>query len=108
MNDFQCHYREERWQTARYFDFVKDFLIAAQNKEDSDYCDPPPCPTTPYAVTTADYLNGECLFDAIFTRVGLLFVLLYRKPSTSWLCIFILIRFALLVVLTNHMPAGFG
>nr|ABW91106.1 kit ligand [Gasterosteus aculeatus aculeatus]ABW91112.1 kit ligand [Gasterosteus aculeatus aculeatus] len=58
MNDFQCHYREERWQTARYFDFVKDFLIAAQNREDSDYCDPPPCPTTPYAVTTADYLNA--------------------------------------------------
>lgn len=52
MYDFECHYREERWQTARYFDFVKDFLIAAQNKEDSDDCDPPPCPTTPYSVTT--------------------------------------------------------
>ncbi|XP_040024907.1 uncharacterized protein LOC120812772 isoform X2 [Gasterosteus aculeatus] len=59
MYDFECHYRQERWQTAQYFDFVKDFLRAAQNKEDSDDCDPPPCPTTPYAVTTADYLNDS-------------------------------------------------
>ncbi|XP_068459601.1 kit ligand a isoform X1 [Clinocottus analis] len=57
MYDFECHYREERWQTARYFEFVKDFLIAAQNKEDSDDCDPPPCPTTPYTATTEEYLN---------------------------------------------------
>ncbi|XP_042352266.1 kit ligand a [Plectropomus leopardus] len=57
MYDFECHYREERWQTARYFDFVKDFLIAAQNKEDSDDCDPPPCPTTPHPVTTEKYLE---------------------------------------------------
>lgn len=61
MYDFECHYREERWQTARYFDFVKDFLIAAQNKEDSDDCDPPPCPTTPYSVTTEKYLEGNHL-----------------------------------------------
>ncbi|XP_062246577.1 kit ligand a isoform X2 [Platichthys flesus] len=57
MYDFECHYREERWQTARYFDFVKDFLIAAQNKEVSDDCNPPPCPTTPYTVTTEKYLE---------------------------------------------------
>ncbi|KAL6106274.1 kitlg [Pungitius sinensis] len=55
MYEFDCHWREERWQTERYFDFVKDFLIAAQNKEYSDDCDPPPCPTTPYAVTTEEY-----------------------------------------------------
>ncbi|XP_027139402.1 kit ligand a isoform X1 [Larimichthys crocea] len=52
MYDFECHYRKERWQTARYFDFVKDFLIAVQNREDKDDCDPPPCPTTPLTVTT--------------------------------------------------------
>ncbi|XP_031717060.1 kit ligand a [Anarrhichthys ocellatus] len=57
MYDFECHYREERWQTVRYFDFVKDFLIAAQNKEDSDDCDPSPCPTTPYTATTEGYLT---------------------------------------------------
>lgn len=61
MYDFECHYREERWPTVRYFDFVKDFLIAAQNKEDSDDCDPPPCPTTPYTATTEAYLKGEYL-----------------------------------------------
>ncbi|AWP07865.1 putative solute carrier family 23 member 1-like [Scophthalmus maximus] len=57
MYDFECHYREERWQTARYFDFVEDFLLAAQNREDSDDCNPPPCPTTPYTVTTEEYLH---------------------------------------------------
>ncbi|KAM9351548.1 kit ligand a isoform 2-T2 [Symphorus nematophorus] len=57
MYDFECHYREDRWQTARYFDFVKDFLIAAQNREDSDDCDPPPCPTTPHTITTQPFLE---------------------------------------------------
>ncbi|KAM7397173.1 hypothetical protein PAMP_020166 [Pampus punctatissimus] len=52
MYDFECHYREERWPTARYFGFVKDFLIDAKHKEDSDDCDPPPCPTTPFTVKT--------------------------------------------------------
>ena len=66
MYDFECHYREERWQTARYFDFVKDFLIAAQNKEDSDDCDPPPCPTTPYTVTTEEYLEGNFIISDIY------------------------------------------
>lgn len=61
MYDFECHYREDRWQTARYFDFVKDFLLAAQNREASDDCEPPPCPTTPYTVTTEQYLKGESL-----------------------------------------------
>lgn len=60
MYDFECHYRQERWQTERYFDFVKDFLTAAQNKEeDSDDCEPPPCPTTPYTVTEEDYSEGS-------------------------------------------------
>lgn len=59
MFDFQCHYRVETWQTARYFDFVKEFLIAAQDRDDSDDCDPPPCPTTPHTVTTEEYLKGE-------------------------------------------------
>lgn len=69
MFDFECHYREERWQTARYFDFVKEFLIAAQSSDDSDDCDPPPCPTTPHTVTTAETLQGECLINGF--AVGL-------------------------------------
>lgn len=59
MYDFECHYRKERWQTAPYFDFVKEFLIAAQNRDNSDDCDPPPCPTTPHTVTTEENLTGE-------------------------------------------------
>lgn len=66
MLEFDCHYREERWQTERYFDFIKDFLIAAQNKEDSDDCDPPPCATTPYPVTTEENINGKYLFYVVF------------------------------------------
>ncbi len=66
MYDFECHYRKDRWQTVRYFDFIKDFLIAAQNREDSDDCDPPPCPTTPYTVTTKEYLEGEYLLYVVY------------------------------------------
>ncbi|XP_036373871.1 kit ligand a [Megalops cyprinoides] len=58
MQDFECHYREERWETARYFNFVQDFFMTARSKhqrEDEDEgrrtgqreeCEPPPCPTT--------------------------------------------------------------
>ncbi|XP_041853791.1 kit ligand a [Melanotaenia boesemani] len=59
MLEFQCHYRKERWQTEQYFDFVEDFFTAAQNKEYSDDCDPPPCPTTPYTLTTEEYSEGS-------------------------------------------------
>ncbi|KAG7523366.1 kit ligand [Solea senegalensis] len=54
MYDFECHYREEKWETAHYFEFVKQFLIAAQHRGDSDACDPPPCPSTPYTETTQE------------------------------------------------------
>ncbi|XP_029991854.1 kit ligand a [Sphaeramia orbicularis] len=71
MYDFQCHYREERWPTARYFDFVKDFLIAAQHKEDSDDCDPPPCPTTEEMITTEEYLTGSTMSSSKGTTCDL-------------------------------------
>ncbi|XP_056138106.1 kit ligand a [Lampris incognitus] len=63
MYDFECHYRTERWQTARYFDFVKNFLIAAQYRDDSVDCDPPPCPTTSYPTkaTTKQYITDSPL-----------------------------------------------
>ncbi|KAK0135688.1 Kit ligand [Merluccius polli] len=50
MYEFECHYRTERWQTVRYFDFVEDFLLAAQYPNDSADCEPPPCPTTVSAI----------------------------------------------------------
>ncbi|KAM4618851.1 kit ligand a [Polymixia lowei] len=52
MYDFECHYREERWQTARYFEFVENFLRAVNNTTNSAECDPPPCPTTTEYPTT--------------------------------------------------------
>ncbi|KAM4734997.1 kit ligand a [Anableps anableps] len=47
MLEFMCHYREERWETGRYFDYVKELYRAAENEDPDDDCDPPPCPTTP-------------------------------------------------------------
>ncbi|XP_061917328.1 kit ligand a [Entelurus aequoreus] len=57
MYDFECHYREERWPTDKYFDFVTDFLTSAQHPDLSDDCEPPPCPTTPNT-PTEEYFKG--------------------------------------------------
>lgn len=59
MLDFECHYREERFDTNQYFDFIKDLLRAAQNKEDAHDCDVPPCPTSPYPPLIDEYSEGE-------------------------------------------------
>ncbi|XP_054633136.1 kit ligand a [Dunckerocampus dactyliophorus] len=56
MYDFECHYREERWPTEQYFEFVSDFLTSAQHRDNSDDCEPPPCPTTAYT-QTEEYLK---------------------------------------------------
>lgn len=47
MLDFECHYREESFDTNQYFDFIEDLLRAVENKEDAHDCDVPPCPTSP-------------------------------------------------------------
>ncbi|XP_023650982.1 kit ligand a [Paramormyrops kingsleyae] len=52
MEEFQCHYREVRWQTANYFDYVKDFLSAARSRRGDAECDSPPCPPTTQAIVT--------------------------------------------------------
>ncbi|KAG7329536.1 hypothetical protein KOW79_007710 [Hemibagrus wyckioides] len=46
MLEFQCHYREEKWLTARYFQFVEDFFNTANLLKGDKDCEPPPCPTT--------------------------------------------------------------
>ncbi|XP_036376251.1 kit ligand-like isoform X2 [Megalops cyprinoides] len=46
MEEFECHYKDEKWQTANYFDYVKDFLAAAASENKSTGCDSPSCPTT--------------------------------------------------------------
>ncbi|XP_061531873.1 kit ligand a isoform X3 [Phycodurus eques] len=56
MYDFECHFHEERWPTEQYFEFVSNFLASAQHRDDSDDCEPPPCPTTP-PMQTEQYLK---------------------------------------------------
>ncbi|XP_024279863.1 kit ligand isoform X1 [Oncorhynchus tshawytscha] len=52
-SDFECHYRDEKWQTGHYFQFVEDFLNTARSNRDlPEECDPPPCPTTTKASAT--------------------------------------------------------
>ncbi|XP_017330508.1 kit ligand a [Ictalurus punctatus] len=46
MLEFQCHYREEKWLTPRYFKFVEDFFNTANSSREVEDCEPPPCPTT--------------------------------------------------------------
>uniref|UniRef100_A0A1A8D4X3 Kit ligand n=1 Tax=Nothobranchius kadleci TaxID=1051664 RepID=A0A1A8D4X3_NOTKA len=46
MVDFQCHYRTEKWETQRYFDFVKELYNALKHENSSNECEEPPCPTT--------------------------------------------------------------
>ncbi|KAB5571628.1 hypothetical protein PHYPO_G00227240 [Pangasianodon hypophthalmus] len=46
MLEFQCHYREEKWLTPRYFEFVEDFFNTANSSREVEDCEPPPCPTT--------------------------------------------------------------
>ncbi|XP_062856156.1 kit ligand a isoform X2 [Trichomycterus rosablanca] len=56
MQEFQCHYREEKWLTGEYFKFVEDFFNTANSSRETVDCEPPPCPTTTkttIATTTA-------------------------------------------------------
>ncbi|XP_063053835.1 kit ligand a isoform X2 [Engraulis encrasicolus] len=52
MLEFQCHYREEKWPTLEYFEFVEYFFkIANSSREEEEDCESPPCPTV--EVTTS-------------------------------------------------------
>ncbi len=53
MLEFDCHYINEMWLTAKYFEFVEDFFHTANSSRDAEDCEPPPCPTsTKTTVTT--------------------------------------------------------
>ncbi|KAG5845825.1 kit ligand a isoform X1 [Anguilla rostrata] len=58
MQEFECHYREEKWQTERYFQYVEDFLIAARRRTGKEDCESPPCPTTIGPTTTLPSTTG--------------------------------------------------
>lgn len=57
MLEFQCHYREEKWPTGKYFEFVENFFQTANSSRDVEDCESPPCPTE--EVTTVPFLNQE-------------------------------------------------
>lgn len=69
MLEFDCHYVNEMWLTAKYFEFVEDFFYTANSSRDAEDCEPPPCPTstkttvtttTTTATTSAQHsTNGE-------------------------------------------------
>ncbi|XP_018602560.1 kit ligand a isoform X2 [Scleropages formosus] len=68
MEEFQCHYREERWPTEEYFDYVKDLLNAANSKNESRGCESPLCPSAtteanmsePHAMVGCNELVPNC------------------------------------------------
>lgn len=65
MYEFECHYRTERWPTARYFDFVREFLLAAQYPGgDQADCERPPCPTTADQTTRPYPTVSDAVSDA--------------------------------------------
>lgn len=76
MMDYDCHYRQEKWQTGRYFEFVEDFFKAARNTTPSPPCDPPSCPTT----TTPAVTEGVYWFYVVFI-LGLLLVCVNRATN---------------------------
>ncbi|XP_015227707.1 kit ligand a [Cyprinodon tularosa] len=57
MWEFQCHSRQQMWETGKYFDFVKEFFRAAKNEDYSDDCSDPECPVDP----TKEYSTGQPL-----------------------------------------------
>ncbi|KAJ8395710.1 hypothetical protein AAFF_G00029470 [Aldrovandia affinis] len=58
MQDFECHYREDKWQTEHYFEYVENFLNAARHRAGREDCESPPCPTTTAPSTTQSSIQG--------------------------------------------------
>ncbi|KAF4095068.1 kit ligand a isoform X1 [Onychostoma macrolepis] len=63
MLEFDCHYVNEMWLTAKYFEFVEDFFNTANSSRDAEDCEPPPCPTstktTVMTTTTASTTSAQ-------------------------------------------------
>lgn len=52
MLEFECHYVEEMWLTAKYFEYVEDFFNTANSSREAEDCEPPPCPTSTITTVT--------------------------------------------------------
>ncbi|XP_057185422.1 kit ligand a [Triplophysa rosa] len=53
MIEFECHYIEEMWFTAKYFEFVEDFFNTANSSREAEDCEPLPCPTSTKTTITS-------------------------------------------------------
>lgn len=58
MLEFQCHYREEKWPTVDYFEFVEYFFKMANSSREDEDCESPPCPTVEVSTTTSSATKG--------------------------------------------------
>ena len=58
MLEFQCHYREEKWPTGDYFEFVEYFFKMANSSREDEDCESPPCPTVEVTTTTSHPTKG--------------------------------------------------
>ncbi|KAL7885497.1 hypothetical protein AOLI_G00057920 [Acnodon oligacanthus] len=79
VQEFDCHYREEKWLTGRYFEFVEDFFNTANSSREDVDCEPPPCPTTlkttltttiTTTVSTQHHSKGSSTADDSTTEEG--------------------------------------
>ncbi|XP_062403311.1 kit ligand a isoform X3 [Sardina pilchardus] len=59
MLEFQCHYREEKWPTGEYFEFVEYFFKMANSSRENEDCESPPCPTVEVTTTTSYATKGS-------------------------------------------------
>ena len=69
MQAFKCHYRSVRWSTRRYFDHVKEVLVAFASAPHQFHCTPPPCPTVPPITTGESCMYTFTHFSEIICRV---------------------------------------
>ncbi|KAL2094035.1 hypothetical protein ACEWY4_011347 [Coilia grayii] len=59
MLEFQCHYREEKWPTVEYFEFVEYFFKTANSSREDEDCESPPCPTVEVITTSFSTTAGS-------------------------------------------------
>ncbi|XP_014914146.1 kit ligand a [Poecilia latipinna] len=71
MLEFECHYRDDKWETGKYFNFVEEVCNTADRERPEEECDPPPCPTTPIPTeesSSAQYTSGQDTSLSISTK----------------------------------------
>ncbi|XP_076861394.1 kit ligand b [Brachyhypopomus gauderio] len=75
MQVFQCHYRRGRWSTRRYFNHVKEVLIAFASMPHQFHCVPPPCDVTTSPPRTPGHGSQKHLIDRVIPGLLALFII---------------------------------